>query len=82
MNTYNVTLRYEDRKTGSEGKTVKVDASSISGAIGKASREFIAGLDRKQRFDLNKGLRIEAVRVLTGSEDATEIAPDAKEASA
>jgi hypothetical protein len=35
MNTYNVTLRYEDRKTGSEGKTVKVDASSISGAIGR-----------------------------------------------
>ena len=82
MNTYNVTLRYEDRKTGTEGKTVKVDASSISGAIGKASREFIAGLDRKQKFDLNKGLRIEAVRVLTGSEGATEIVPDAKEASA
>ena len=81
MNTYNVTLRYEDRKTGTEGKTVKVDASSISGAIGKASREFIAGLDRKQRFDLNKGLRIEAVRVSTGSEDATETAPDGKEAS-
>jgi len=81
MNTYNVTLRYEDRKTGSEGKTVKVDASSISGAIGKASREFIASLDRKQRFDLNKGLRIEVVRVSTGSEDAPETAPDAKEAS-
>jgi hypothetical protein len=82
MNTYNVTLRYEDRKTGSEGKTVKVDASSISGAIGKAAREFIAGLDRKQRLDLNKGLRIEAVRVSTGSEDAPETAPDAKKASA
>jgi hypothetical protein len=82
MNTYNVTLRYEDRKTGSEGKTVKVDASSISGAIGKATREFIAELDRKQRFDLNKGLCIEAVRVLTGSEDATETAPDAKAATA
>jgi len=82
MNTYNVTLRYEDRKTGSEGNTVKVDASSISGAIGKASREFIAGLDRKKKFDLNKGLRIEAVRVLTGSEDATETAPDAKEVTA
>jgi hypothetical protein len=82
LNTYNVTLRYEDRKTGSEGKTLRVDASSISGAIGKAAREFIAGLDRKQKFDLNKGLHIEAVRVLTGSRDTPETAPDAKEASA
>jgi hypothetical protein len=69
MNSYNVTLRYEDRKTGSEGKTVKIDASSIAGAIGKAAREFVAGLDRKQRFDANKGLRIEAVRAASGSAD-------------
>jgi hypothetical protein len=67
MNSYNVTLRYEDRKTGSEGKTVKIDASSIAGAIGKAAREFVASLDRKQRFDANKGLRIEAVRAASGS---------------
>jgi hypothetical protein len=69
MNSYNVTLRYEDRKTGSEGKTVKIDASSIAGAIGKAAREFVAGLDRKQRFDANKGLRIEAVRAASGAAD-------------
>jgi hypothetical protein len=79
MNTYNVTLRYEDRKTGAEGKTVKVDASSIAGAIGKATREFVAALDRKQRFDANKGLHIEAVRVLTGSEAAPENAAVEKE---
>jgi hypothetical protein len=79
MNTYNVTLRYEDRKSGAEGKTVKVDASSIAGAIGKAAREFVAALDRKQRFDANKGLRIEAVRVLTGSEAAPENAAVEKE---
>lgn len=72
MNTYNITLRYEDRKTGEHGKTVKVDASSIAGAIGKASREFVAALDRKQRFDANKGLHIQAVRVLTDSEVAPE----------
>lgn len=69
MNSYNVTLRYEDRKTGSEGKTVKIDASSIAGAIGKAAREFVASLDRKQRFDANKGLRIEAVRAASGTAD-------------
>ena len=63
MNTYNVTLRYEDRKAGSEGRTIKIDASSIAGAIGKATREFVKSLDRKQRFDMNKGLKIEALRV-------------------
>ena len=57
MNTYNVTLKYEDRKVGSEGRTIKVDASSIAGAIGKATRDFVKGLDRKQRFDANKGLQ-------------------------
>jgi hypothetical protein len=65
MNTYNVTLRYEDRKAGSEGRTIKIDASSIAGAIGKATREFVKSLDRKQRFDMNKGLKIEALRVNT-----------------
>jgi hypothetical protein len=58
-------MKYEDRKTGSDGRTIKVDASSIAGAIGKATREFVKALDRKQRFDANKGLRIEAVRVTT-----------------
>jgi hypothetical protein len=79
MNSYNVTLRYEDRKTGSEGKTVKVDASSIAGAIGKAAREFVAGLDRKQRFDANKGLRIEAVRAASGSADGAGETSEAAE---
>jgi hypothetical protein len=65
LNTYNVTLKYEDRKIGSEGRTIKVDASSIGGAIGKATRDFVKSLDRKQRADANKGLHIEAVRVTT-----------------
>ena len=64
MNTYNVTLSYEDRKGSPEGRTIKVDASSIAGAIGKATREFVKSLDRKQRFDMNKGLKLEAVRVV------------------
>jgi hypothetical protein len=77
MNTYSVKLRYEDRKTGSEGSTIKIDASSVAGAIGKAAREFVAGLDRKQRFDANKGLRIEAVRVHTNKTELPEIAVEA-----
>jgi hypothetical protein len=79
LNTYDVTLKYEDRNGGSEGRTIRVDASSISGAIGKATREFVKSLDRKQRFDANKGLRIEAVRVTT---DKTEVPETAAEASA
>jgi hypothetical protein len=43
MNTYNVTLKYEDRKAGSEGRTIKVGASSIAGAIGKVARDFVRG---------------------------------------
>ena len=62
MNTYNITLSYQDRSGGTESRTVKADASSIAGAIGKATREFVKSLDRKQRFDMNKGLKIEALR--------------------
>jgi hypothetical protein len=79
MNTYNVTLSYEDRNGSHEERTIKVDASSISGAIGKATREFVKGLDRKQRFDMNKGLKIEAARDTT---EKTESPGSASEASA
>ena len=41
--------------------TVNVDASSLPGGVAKATREFVKGLDRKQRFDMNKnGLEISA----------------------
>jgi hypothetical protein len=72
MNTYSVKIRYEDRSKGTEGSTVKVDASSIAGAIAKAAREFVKALDRKQRFDANKGLQVEAVRVSSDKTDAPE----------
>ena len=64
MKTFQVEFRYQDRKNGPEGSTVKVDASSLPGAIAKATRTFVKGLDRKQRFDMNKnGLEIKAVCV-------------------
>jgi hypothetical protein len=78
MNTYNVTLRYEDRKAGSEGRTIKIDASSIAGAIGKATREFVKSLDRKQRFDMNKGLKIEALRTTSEKGGESEGSPEAR----
>jgi hypothetical protein len=74
MNTYNVKLRYEDREKGSDEITVKVDATTIAGAIAKAAREFIKGLDRKQRFDANKGLHVEAARVADKESETPESA--------
>jgi hypothetical protein len=67
MKTFEISFRYQDRKNGSEGSTVKLDASSLSGAIAKATREFVKGLDRKQKFDMNKnGLEVRAVCVNSG----------------
>jgi hypothetical protein len=77
MNTYNVTLSYEDRNGETESRTIKVDASNIAGAIGKATREFVKSLDRKQRFDMNKGLKIEALRVKTEKAESPEAASEA-----
>ena len=62
MKTFEVQFRYQDRKEETVESTVKVDASSLPGGVAKATREFVKGLDRKQRFDMNKnGLEIKAV---------------------
>ncbi len=52
--------------------TVKVDASSLPGAVGKAARDFVKKLDRKQRFDMNKnGLEISTKAIETeGAQEA------------
>jgi hypothetical protein len=64
MKTFEVSFRYQDRTKGSEGTTVKIEASSLPGAIAKATREYVKGLDRKQRFDMNKnGLEIKALHI-------------------
>lgn len=78
MKTFDVNFRYQDRKDGAVASTIKVDASSLPGAVGKAVREFVKGLDRKQRFDMNKsGLEITAKPT-----DAAADAPVAKSADA
>jgi hypothetical protein len=62
MKTFEVSFRYQDRTGSSEASTVKLDASTMPGAIAKATREFVKKLDRKQRFDMNKnGLELKAV---------------------
>jgi hypothetical protein len=59
MKAFEVQFRYRDRNEETRESTVKLDASSLPGAVAKAAREFVKGLDRKQRFDMNKnGLEI------------------------
>lgn len=78
MKTFEVRCRYKDRNEETQESTVKVDASSLPGAIAKAAREFVKGLDRKQRFDMNKsGLEITAKSIDT----ATEAQPSAEAAA-
>lgn len=61
MKSFEVQFRYRDRNEETVESTVKVDASSLPGGVAKATRIFVKGLDRKQRFDMNKnGLEIMA----------------------
>jgi hypothetical protein len=78
MKTFEVRFRYRDRNDGTVESTVKVDASSLPGAVAKGAREFVKGLDRKQRFDMNKnGLEITAKSVGTTTEAKTETSTEA-----
>jgi len=62
MKTFEVQFRYQDRKEGPVDSKVSVEASSLPGAVAKAARQFVKGLDRKQKFDMNKnGLEIKAL---------------------
>jgi len=73
MKSFEVQFRFQDRTEAAVESTVKVDASSLPGAVGKAVREFVKGLDRKQRFDMNKnGLAITAKSL----ESSTQSQPD------
>lgn len=66
MKTFEVQFRYRDRNEETMESTVKMEASSLPGAVGKAAREFVKGLDRKQKFDMNKnGLEITAKSIGT-----------------
>ena len=78
MKTFEVQFRFRDRKEETVESTVNAEASSLPGAVGKAVRQFVKGLDRKQRFDMNKnGLEITAKSSGTATEE-----PAAKSAEA
>jgi hypothetical protein len=70
MKTFEVQFKYRDRTEETIESKVTADASSLPGAVAKATREFVKGLDRKQRFDMNKnGLEITA-KSLGGAAEA------------
>ena len=72
MKSFEIQFRYQDRNQGTVESTLKAEASSLPGAVGKATREFVKGLDRKQRFDMNKnGLEISAKATGTTEAGAT-----------
>ena len=78
MKTFEVQFRYRDRSEETAESMVKVEASSLPGAVGKATREFVKGLDRKQRFDMNKnGLEIAAKSVGATTEAQTKTSAEA-----
>ena len=78
MKTFEVQFRYRDRNEETVESKVKVDASSLPGAVAKAAREFVKGLDRKQRFDMNKnGLEITAKSAGTTTESQAETSTEA-----
>jgi len=71
MKTFEVQFRYRDRSEATVESKVNADASSLPGAVAKATREFVKSLDRKQRFDMNKnGLEITARSLGVASEAA------------
>ena len=78
MKTFSVRLSYQDRTANRVESTVSVDASSLPGAVAKATREFVKGLDRKQKFDMNKnGLEITAKAGEASSEAPPEKSSEA-----
>jgi hypothetical protein len=82
MKSFEVQFRFQDRKEETVSSTVNVDASSLPGGVAKATREFVKGLDRKQRFDMNKsGLEITA-KPSSGAENVEAKAPEKSAAEA
>jgi hypothetical protein len=77
MKTFEVQFRFRDRSEETVESTVTAEASSLPGAVAKATRGFVKGLDRKQRFDMNKnGLEITAKSVGTATEATAKQSAD------
>jgi hypothetical protein len=77
MKAFEVQFRYRDRNEETVEKTVTVEASSLPGGVARATREFVKGLDRKQRFDMNKN-GLEILAKASGTEAATPLKSSAE----
>lgn len=78
MKAFEVQFQYRDRNEESVQATILVDASSLPGGVARATRQFVKGLDRKQRFDMNKnGLQISAKPAGAGSEATVKASAEA-----
>ena len=78
MKTFEVQFSFQDRKEQVVESTVNLEASSLPGAVAKAARQFVKGLDRKQRFDMNKnGLEIKAKSSGSANEEPAQKSAEA-----
>jgi hypothetical protein len=78
MKTFEVQFSFQDRNEQPVESTVKLEATSLPGAVAKAARQFVKGLDRKQRFDMNKnGLGIKATSLGSTSEEPAQKSAEA-----
>jgi len=50
MKTVEISFRYQDRKNSSEGSTLKLDASSLPGAIAKGYAHLRQGLGSETKI--------------------------------
>ena len=83
MKAFEVRLNFRDRSDQAVESTANVEASSLPGAVAKATREFVKGLDRKQRFDMNKnGLEIRAKASGSAAEESQAKSAEATAAGA
>ena len=78
MKAFEVQFRYRDRNEQTVESTVIVDASNLPGGVARATRQFVKGLDRKQRFDMNKsGLEISAKPTTASAEPPVKTSAEA-----
>ena len=78
MKAFEVQFRYRDRNEETMTSTVIVDASNLPGGVARATRQFVKGLDRKQRFDMNKsGLEITAKPTAAAAETHVKTSAEA-----
>ena len=68
MANFAVEFRFNDRKMGPEGDTIRLQATNQPVAIAKATRQYWKTLTTKQRFDAGKKMTVVCIRYEGGSD--------------